>query len=165
MINDLTNDICILEKLIKEIEYARNNMKTPPLKLFGIENYLKEQEENENMKYIRKYELNKMLEEARFFKKNVNDNTITLVYNDNLYLLSKVRFNYKVVQEMPFINPSIKKLLDNLIQGYEESINNYLILNDDGLYDKTINNLKERREAIKEIVKIYDEELEILNKN
>lgn len=117
------------------------------------------------MKYIRKYELNKMLEEARFFKKNVNDNTITLVYNDNLYLLSKVRFNYKVVQEMPFINPSIKKILDNLIQGYEESINNYLILNDDGLYDKTINNLKERREAIKEIVKIYDEELEILNRN
>lgn len=113
------------------------------------------------MKYLRKYELKNMIEEATFFKKNTSDNTITIVYNDNLYLLKKIRFNYKIVQEVPFINPSIKKLLDGLIQGYDNDISNYSIFGD----DEMVNKLKERKYAINEIVKIYDKQLEILNKN
>lgn len=42
---ELVCDTCYLERILKDIKFARNNMKTPSMKLFGIENYLNEQYE------------------------------------------------------------------------------------------------------------------------
>lgn len=56
---ELVCDACYLERILKDIKFARNNMKTPPLKLFGIENYLNEQHE------IRLKEIRKLSEELK----------------------------------------------------------------------------------------------------